>query len=388
MAAPLWWLGPWGIALGIALLLLLVASFWLWRFYRRRVVGLILLALLFAGAAGTVSAADLSLTSARTGYQVGETFNLNVIVQSPGQAINAVSGSVAFPPGRLRVVSVAKNNSIVSLWPAEPSFDNNTGVIHFEGVILNPGFAGAAGPIVTVQFKASAAGPALVSLTDGAVLANDGQGTNVLNRLGQRTISLSATEPVVPTLNENLPPAPALVSPTHPRQDIAYPTPAAEFTWPVPADVTAVRLLYDKYPSTTPGVTYNERLDHKTLPVLDDGTWYFHAQFENEGGRGAISHYRFIIDRAATTTVEAVAPTATSSATTTPVIILIPPATTSEPLVVLQGESRFDILEQIIAYYFTDPAFLLKLIGVLLLVIIILLIGFWRYSYHRRAAKL
>lgn len=112
----------------------------------------------------------------------GERVSLEVRVQSSDQAINAISGSISFPEALVKAVSVSKENSIINLWTVEPKVQRNKVV--FEGIVLNPGFQGSSGSVFKVTFEARKTGTVLVNMSEGAVLANDGLGTNILTVLG------------------------------------------------------------------------------------------------------------------------------------------------------------------------------------------------------------
>ena len=102
--------------------------------------------------------ADLKIGANYSTYQVGDNVSVRVSVASPGQAINAVSGTLKFPADKLQVVSLSKASSVVNLWVQEPAFSNTTGEVNFEGAILNPGFVGASGLALTINFKAKKEG--------------------------------------------------------------------------------------------------------------------------------------------------------------------------------------------------------------------------------------
>ena len=72
--------------------------------------------------------------------------------------MNAAEGTVSFSKDELSVVSLLKNGSIVNLWAQEPSFSNSAGSVDFSGIVLNPGYTGSAGKILTIAFKAKAEG--------------------------------------------------------------------------------------------------------------------------------------------------------------------------------------------------------------------------------------
>jgi hypothetical protein len=133
---------------------------------------------------GGVYAATLSYSPASGSYTVGKTFTVGIYAGSADQAMNAASGVVSFPPDKLQVVSISKAGSIFSVWVQEPSYSNTVGTVSFEGIILNPGYKGASGKILTVTFKVKAAGTASITFSSSSALANDGLGTNILKGIG------------------------------------------------------------------------------------------------------------------------------------------------------------------------------------------------------------
>jgi len=133
----------------------------------------------------TASAASLSISPSSGTYNIGQTFSASIYVSSPDQTMNAVSANISFPSDLLQIVSLSKNNSIITNWVQEPSFSNTNGTITLEGIVLNPGYQGSSGRILTINFKARTAGTAEVVFTSSSVLANDGLGTNILTNIGK-----------------------------------------------------------------------------------------------------------------------------------------------------------------------------------------------------------
>jgi len=215
--------------------------------------------------------------------------------------MNAASGIVSFPQDKIEVVSFSKTGSIISLWVQEPSFSNSAGTINFEGIVLNPGFTGTAGKILNVTFRPKTTGTANLNFYSGSVLANDGQGTNILTSMSKASFGLggavsTAPETTTPSEAAGIPAAPQISSPTHPDQEKWYSNNNPKFVWQVPQDVTSVRLLYGRYPDSQPQVVYSPAISEKQLKNLRDGIYYFHAQFKNKNGWGKIAHFRFQID--------------------------------------------------------------------------------------------
>jgi hypothetical protein len=184
----------------------------------------------------------------------------------------------------------------------EPSFSNSAGTVNFEGIALNPGFTGASGKLLTVNFRVKTAGVAGLNFSSGSVLANDGQGTNILTSLGNAQFSLggavgpSAPEAITPAELAGAPSAPEISSPTHSDPTKWYAQNTAKFTWDVPKDATGARLLVGRIPTAIPTVTYTTPISSKEITDLADGIWYFSVRLRNAQGWGSVSRFRFQID--------------------------------------------------------------------------------------------
>src|SRR5438128_1513511 len=99
-------------------------------------------------------AATLTFGGTRA-VQVGDTFSVPVyLTTASGESANAASATVLYPAHTLELLSVSKSGTIISIWPSEPG--GQGGAANFEGVILNPGFTGTRGTIVTLTFQAIA----------------------------------------------------------------------------------------------------------------------------------------------------------------------------------------------------------------------------------------
>ena len=127
--------------------------------------------------------ADLHFSPANGTYRIGELFSVLVNVNTAGKSINAASALINFDNQRLEVVSVGYSSSIFTLWTQEPSYSNAAGAISFSGGLPSPGFVGSSGAVIRVTFKPKMNGQAPIIFTSGAVLANDGFGTNIISNL-------------------------------------------------------------------------------------------------------------------------------------------------------------------------------------------------------------
>lgn len=236
-------------------------------------------------------------------YNIGQSFSVGIFVSSADQAINAISGTLSFPADKLEVTSLSKSSSVMSLWVQEPSYSNSNGTVNFEGIILNPGYTGSSGRVLTVNFRTKSAGSAPLTFSSGSVLANDGQGTNILSGFGSASFAVevptsgpAAEQATTPSVTVGTPPGPQITSITHPDSDAWYPVTIPEFSWDVPAGTIATRLLVGEKPQASPSVTYVPAISSKTLDAMEDGIWYFHVQLRNSNGWGGVSHFRFQID--------------------------------------------------------------------------------------------
>ncbi len=251
--------------------------------------------------AGMASASTLSLSPATGVYSSGQTFTVNVVVNTQGQSINAAEGTLSFNQSALSVVRVAKG-SLFNLWTAEPSFSNSAGTVSFSGGTPT-GYKGGAGAVLSVTFKVIGSGSAKVSFSSGAVLAADGRGTNVLASMNSGTYTLSSqtSTPAPEVIIEYVPPAntpgaPSITSSSHANPEAWHKAKTADLAWSLPAGVTGVRTLLDSAPTSVPTKVYDEPISRISLPDLPEGVSYFHVQFRNSDGWGKIAHYRLAVD--------------------------------------------------------------------------------------------
>lgn len=271
------------------------------------ILGGIVFCFLFLGFfVSTARAADLYFSPTVGSYQLNDNFVVNVLVHSRGQAINAVSAEIYFPNDKLESVAFSKNESIFSFWLNEPTYVSQQGKISIDGIILNPGYNGTNGKIISLKFKVKKAGEAKIYFNNASVLANDGKATNVLENIGEAKYNLTinkinlegANQSTTPATNNDSPVAPKINSSTHPDPDNWYLNKNVRFSWPVLENAIGLRFAYDRYPtSNLTEVKEQAKIIYETTFYgLEDGVWYFHLQFKNNNGWGAISHFRFQID--------------------------------------------------------------------------------------------
>jgi hypothetical protein len=208
------------------------------------------------------------------------------------QAMNAVSFRISYPEDLLKFVSLSKTGTIINLWVQEPKGGN--GEVFAEGIVLNPGFTGSRGKILNITFKALNSGKADLSFVSGAVLANDGLGTNILKNMKGGSYAISKVSIEKPSISYL--PTPKIISPTHPDQEKWYNNNNPVFEWELPEGVVEVRVLYGKNPDAVPTVRYSPPISKRSLTDIPDGTYWFSVQFIGEGIESNVGRFKFNID--------------------------------------------------------------------------------------------
>ena len=265
----------------------------------------LLVAQLFLSSESFASGASLYISPSAKSCQVGQSLTVAVFVSSEGQAMNAAQGIISFPADKLSVSSISKSGSVVSLWTQEPSFSNSAGTVSFEGIVLNPGFIGSAGKIISINFKARAAGDAIVNFSSGSILANDGKGTNILAGFGNARFNieseisnLPSAPPIstTPSSSAKAPSAPVISSSTHPDPSRWYNNKNPKLSWSITENITGVSFLVNDKPLSNPGPVSDGLVSEKQFENIGEGAGYFHLRFKNARGWGSISHFKFNID--------------------------------------------------------------------------------------------
>lgn len=113
----------------------------------------------------------LFLSSASDSFFVGDTFFVDVVIDTQGNAVNAVASYLSYPDELLEPVSVEMAGS-----PMEIIVERNYGLgrVEISGGTPTPGFVGVH-LVATIEFRAISAGTAsLEFLPDSAVMTDVG----------------------------------------------------------------------------------------------------------------------------------------------------------------------------------------------------------------------
>jgi hypothetical protein len=251
------------------------------KFHFFAVIAASFLFFLFPSAA---KAATLYFSPSSGTYTQYDNFSVSVYVSSTDQAMNAAAANISFPTSKLTVSSISTSGSIINFWVESPTYSNTTGIINFAGTVFTPGYTGSAGKLITINFTAAAAGAANVIFNTGSVLANDGQGTEILTGMTNASFTINAYPP---------PSAPTVTSATHPSSAVCYESNDPTFNWNSYSGITAVHASIDTVSNTIPTTSIGIVLTKSYTDVTPNNKWYFHIRRQNIGGWSETTHFEF-----------------------------------------------------------------------------------------------
>lgn len=254
----------------------------------KKVILTVALGVLFTSVLPTwVHAAKLFLSPSSGTFTVGSTFDVNIFINTEGQSVNTVSAVLNFPADKLQLVSPTVGQSVINVWTAQPIFNNQTGVIKITGGIPG-GINVQSGLVTALTFRVKqVSSSALVKFSDESrVLANDGNGTDVLNSVQNGVYNLILPPPQGPIVS----------SETHPDQSKWYSRKDVILRWASTSSIETYSYMLDKDPSGVPDDVPEGQNATVTYKNLDDGTHYFHIKSLRDGIWGGITSFGVNID--------------------------------------------------------------------------------------------
>jgi len=139
---------------------------------------------------GGTNQAILSLSPATGSYNIGDSFSVEVGVNTNGQNVVVVAAYLNYNSSYFRADSIDTTGSIFTT-EAEKTIDSTTGVIKITRGIPTPGVNTTSGKVATINFTAiSATSPSTDNITfdfaagstlESNVILDDGLGTDILN---------------------------------------------------------------------------------------------------------------------------------------------------------------------------------------------------------------
>ena len=262
------------------------------------------------------SAATLFISPPSVEVGTGDKLTLDIKIDSEGVGLNAAQAVIRFPNDILEATGLDKTGSAFSFWLEEPNFSNADGVISFIGGIPY-GVTGGSIQVLKVTFTAKGTGSGSLTVSDAAVTASDGSGTNILSKTVSASFMVVPKKVVpptpVPAPVEVVPPPVEIVRkpvptgklPVKPALNIQlYPdetrwynlTSVFNVAWELPLDVTGITTALNNQPNYVPPKKSEGLFENKAFPSLADGVQYLHVHFQNNVGWGPAAHYRLAVD--------------------------------------------------------------------------------------------
>ena len=122
-----------------------------------------------------VKAAQLNLVSPTQEIGIDQQFQVDLILNTEGEEINAVEGKILFPKDLLELKEIRDGNSIINFWIERPSL-NSKSYIPYSGIIPG-GYIGERGLVFSIIFQSKNEGEGMTEIHDAKTLLNDGKGT-------------------------------------------------------------------------------------------------------------------------------------------------------------------------------------------------------------------
>jgi len=136
---------------------------------------IILLAFFLMFVAIPVSASQINFTPENNQLKVGETFEVNLNLNTEDEIINAIEGTIIFPIDLLELNDIRDGNSIINFW-IEKTQDSSNGQFNFSGIVPG-GYMGGEGHIISLIFKTKKEGSGNVQIINSKALLNNENST-------------------------------------------------------------------------------------------------------------------------------------------------------------------------------------------------------------------
>lgn len=253
-----------------------------------------------------VHAATFELALSKDIVNAKDDITVLVTINSEGQNINTAQSTISFPSSLLEVSKIDHTNSVFSFWLQEPIFDNTKGTVTFVGGALS-GLNGPGLKIMQIGFKVKGSGTGRLGVTDGAITASDGTGSNVYNTSKGLDINIPATSNFqavtlqrsqqAAIIAKKLPPQPTIDIPFYPDPTL-WNNRSAMFQakWNIGSDIIQAGISIDKNTTFSPAASKEALLGNKIFPAMQDGISYIHLRLANNIGWGPVLNYRIALD--------------------------------------------------------------------------------------------
>lgn len=155
----------------------------------------------------SASAAELFFESEVKEVGVIQRFQVDLLINTQDEDINAIEGRIVFPEEQLDLVEIRDGNTIVNFWIEEPQ-EMLAGRTSFSGIIPG-GYVNSRGLLFSMIFLAKEEGAGTVEIQNARVLLNDGLGTEAFFSspgFQFRILEKISLPSSVPVIQDNMPP--------------------------------------------------------------------------------------------------------------------------------------------------------------------------------------
>ena len=147
--------------------------------------------------AAGVSGGELYMTPESELRTIGEPFEVQVYANTGGQAVNAIEGELAYDPSIFSIEKISTDNSILTSWSTQPSYNGATGTVTFSGW-AGQIFTGTDGLLVTITLVPLRVGQSSLDFNSGAMLAADAKGSNIITSMRSSVFRVQPVQIQVP----------------------------------------------------------------------------------------------------------------------------------------------------------------------------------------------
>lgn len=106
---------------------------------------------------------------------INQYVEVGVFLNTEGESINAMEGTLSFPASLLAPREIRSGNSIISFWIEQPFLERD-GEFRFSGAIPG-GYTGNSGYLFSAIFQTKSEGEVVLDVSGARTLLNDGEGT-------------------------------------------------------------------------------------------------------------------------------------------------------------------------------------------------------------------
>ena len=161
------------------------------------ILGLVVLG--FPTLAAEINMATLSLSPSADNFSVDSEFEVAVILDTGGQAVNVIDVIVYFPEDLIEVAESPTRDGLLPLWQFNAS--NEKGEINIVGGERQEGVIASNSEITRIRFKVKKEGKAILKISskNSNIIAADGLGTKIPIKAGQAYYILISAPVIVET---------------------------------------------------------------------------------------------------------------------------------------------------------------------------------------------